>query len=120
MLFRQESQSLLKPLVNNYVDENDALTILENQLDATDMFKNTEIYIDEFVGFTKQEYAIIAKLLKQASKVTITVTSNSMEKTDEASNDIFFSNKETIEKILRIAKETKTTVDGIFPTPFIY
>ena len=98
-------------IVNNYVDENDALTILENQLDATDMFKNTEIYIDEFVGFTKQEYAIIAKLLKQASKVTITVTSNSMEKIDEASNDIFFSNKETIEKILRIAKETKTSVE---------
>lgn len=98
-------------IVNNYVDENDALTILESQLDATDMFKNTEIYIDEFVGFTKQEYAVIAKLLKQASKVTITVTSNSMEKTDEASNDIFFSNKETIEKILRIAKETKTTVE---------
>lgn len=98
-------------IVNNYVDENDALTILENQLDATDMFKNTEIYIDEFVGFTKQEYAVIAKLLKQASKVTITVTSNFMEKTDEASNDIFFSNKETIEKILRIAKETKTAVE---------
>ena len=98
-------------IVNNYVDENDALTILESQLDATDMFKNTEIYIDEFVGFTKQEYAIIAKLLNQASKVTITVTSNSMEKTDEASNDIFFSNKETIEKILRIAKETKTAVE---------
>ena len=98
-------------IVNNYVDENDALTILEGQLDATDMFKNTEIYIDEFVGFTKQEYAIIAKLLKQASKVTITVTSNSMEKTDEASNDIFFSNKETIEKILRIVKETKTAVE---------
>lgn len=98
-------------IVNNYVDENDALTILESQLDATDMFKNTEIYIDEFVGFTKQEYAVIAKLLKQASKVTITVTSNSMEKTDEASNDIFFSNKETIEKILRIAKETKTDVE---------
>ncbi len=98
-------------IVNNYVDENDALTILESQLDATDMFKNTEIYIDEFVGFTKQEYAVIAKLLKQVSKVTITVTSNSMEKTDEASNDIFFSNKETIEKILRIAKETKTAVE---------
>lgn len=98
-------------IVNNYVDENDALTILESQLDATDMFKNTEIYIDEFVGFTKQEYAVIAKLLKQASKVTITVTSNSMEKTDEASNDIFFSNKETIEKILRIAKKTKTAVE---------
>lgn len=74
------------------------MTILESQLDATDMFKNTEIYIDEFVGFTKQEYAIIAKLLKQASKVTITVTSNSMEKTDEASNDIFSAIKKQLKK----------------------
>ena len=27
----------------NYIDENDALTILEEQLDSTNMFKNTEI-----------------------------------------------------------------------------
>ena len=50
-------------ITNNYIDENDSLTILAQQLSATDMFKNTEIYIDEFVGFTKQEYDIIEKLL---------------------------------------------------------
>ena len=43
-----------------------------------------------------------------------------MEKIDEASNDIFFSNKETIEKILRIAKETKTSVEEpVFLEKFI-
>lgn len=97
-------------ITSNYIDENDSLTILEQQLDKTDMFKNTEIYIDEFVGFTKQEYAIISKLLTSASKVTITFTSDGMYKTVESSNDVFYTNKETIEKILKIAKDNKITI----------
>ena len=32
-------------ITNNYIDENDSLTILEKQLPFTNMFKNTEIYI---------------------------------------------------------------------------
>ena len=44
---------------NKYIDENDVLTILANQLAETNIFENTLIYIDEFVGFTKQEYDII-------------------------------------------------------------
>lgn len=98
-------------ITNNYIDENDSLTILESQLNKTNMFNNTEIYIDGFVGFTKQEYAIIANLLKVASKVTITATSDEMYKTQEASNDIFYSNKETIEKIIKIAKDNKIRIE---------
>ena len=49
---------------NKYIDENDVLTILANQLPETNIFENTLIYIDEFVGFTKQEYDIIKILLK--------------------------------------------------------
>ena len=71
-------------ITNNYIDENDSLTILAQQLSATDMFKNTEIYIDEFVGFTKQEYDIIAKLLQVANSVVITVSSDLMYKDKEA------------------------------------
>ena len=63
---------------NNYIDENDSLSLLEQQLDLCDIFKNTEIYIDEFVGFTKQEYSIIEKLMKMANKVTIAITSDSL------------------------------------------
>ncbi len=98
-------------ITNNYIDENDSLSILEQQLDETDMFKDTEIYIDEFVGFTKQEYAIISKLLKVANKVTIAITSDSLKIDTEATNDIFFSNKETIEKILKIGKEVHVKLE---------
>ena len=97
-------------IADNYIDENDSLTILEKQLESTDIFKDVDIYIDEFVGFTKQEYAIIAKLLNMANKVTLTVTSDSLYKDKDPSNDIFYSNKETIEKILKIAKEENVKV----------
>ena len=33
-----------------------------------------------------------------------------MYKTVEASNDVFYTNKETIEKILKIAKDNKITI----------
>ena len=98
-------------ITNNYIDENDSLTMLVQQLDDTNMFKDTEIYIDEFVGFTKQEYDVISKLLNVAKKIVITVTSDEMKKTQEASNDIFYSNKETIEKILNLAKNVGANVE---------
>ncbi len=96
---------------NNYIDENDSLTVLESQLDKTNMFDNTEIYIDEFVGFTKQEYLIIAKLLKVANKVTIAVTTDSLEENKHPANDIFYSNKETVRKLLKKAEEVNIKIE---------
>ena len=105
---------------NNYIDENDSLTILKEQLDSTNMFDNTEIYIDEFVGFTKQEYDIIEKLLEKAYKVTISITSDELYKTKDASNDIFYTNKETISKILKIAKANNIKVEEPIKREEIY
>lgn len=98
-------------ITNNYIDENDSLSVLVENLSLTDMFKDTQIYIDEFVGFTKQEYMIIEKLLEQAERVTITVSSDEIRKTKAAENDIFYTNKETIEKILKIAKENNIKIE---------
>lgn len=98
-------------ITDNYIDENDALTKLREQLEYTKMFDNTEIYIDEFVGFTKQEYAIIEKLLEVAYKVTITINADTLEKTKQASNDIFYSNKETVEKILKTAQNAGAKIE---------
>lgn len=105
---------------NNYIDENDSLTILKEQLDSTNMFDNTEIYIDEFVGFTKQEYDIIEKLLEKAYKVTISITSDELYKTKDASNDIFYTNKETISKILKIAKANNIKIEELVKQEEIY
>lgn len=91
-------------LEKSYIDENDALSILYEQLDSTNMFDNTEIYIDEFVGFTKQEYKIIEKLLEKAYRVTVNITTNNLEFNKNMANDIFYSNKETAQKLQNIAE----------------
>ena len=44
---------------NKYIDETDLLTQLSQNIQKTEIFKNSLIYIDEFVGFTKQELDII-------------------------------------------------------------
>lgn len=97
-----EYENIIK---NNYIDENDSLSVLAEQLDSTNMFNNCDIYIDEFVGFTKQEYIIIEKLMKVANKVVITVCTDELAKSSSADTDVFYSNKQTVNNILKIAKE---------------
>ena len=96
---------------DEYIDENDSLTVLLRQLDRTNMFKNCEIYIDEFVGFTKQEYLIIEKLMKVADKVTVTICSDNIEKSENLDTDVFYSNKQTANNILKIAKANEITIE---------
>ena len=50
---------------NSYMDENDHLSVLIQELENVSDFQNCDIYIDEFVGFTKQEYEIIRLLLRK-------------------------------------------------------
>ena len=42
-------------LKDNYIDEDDILTILSSKIEYSKSFKNAIIYIDEFAGFTTQE-----------------------------------------------------------------
>lgn len=97
---------------DKYIDETDLLSLLAENIEKSSMFKNSLIYIDEFAGFTAQEYVIIEKLLNLAKEVTITACSDGIIANTNPNTDIFYSNKLTIEKILKIASniniETKT------------
>ena len=93
-------QKFEKSLQDKYIDENDILTILASNLDNTDMFNDTIIYIDEFTGYTKQEYKIIEKLLKVAKQISITVTTNNLDMGTNEYADIFYSNKQKADKNL--------------------
>ena len=97
---------------DKYIDENDSLTVLAEKLSQTRMFDDCEIYIDEFVGFTKQEYSIIERLVQVASKVVVTVCADEVNVSKESNPDIdvFYSNKQTAKKILQIAKDNKIEI----------
>lgn len=96
---------------DRYIDENDILTLLGEKLEASTIFDNTVIILDEFVGFTKQEYNIIRILLKKAKEVIITVCADSLNEGDNLENDIFISNKRTLSKILKICKEENIKIN---------
>ena len=98
-------------LKNSYVDENDNLTLLAERLELVKDFDNTDIYIDEFVGFTHQEYEILRRLLLKANEINITVCTDELEITNDPDVDIFFENKLTLDKIVNIAKNENVTIE---------
>ena len=77
-----------------FIDEEDILTKLANKIPESKMFDNSIVYIDEFSGFTKQEYNIVEEILKKADEVNITICADNLEYNTEKENDIFYYNKQ--------------------------
>lgn len=94
-----------KQIQNQFIDENDILDILVENLEKTNQFTNAVIYIDEFAGFIKQEYQIIEKLLKVAKKVIVTITADFSLQQSQIEHDLFYSNKETAKRLMKLARE---------------
>ena len=92
-----------KKIENKYIDETDLLTILAENIDKTDLINNSIIYIDEFAGFTEQEYLCIKKIIKLANKVTITMCVDNLDFYTDPSSDIFYPNKVTLKKIINLS-----------------
>lgn len=93
-----------------YMDENDVLTILASELEDVLEFQNCCIYIDEFVGFTKQEYEILRIFLRH-NDVVMTVCTDSIDISDRLDTDLFYPNQQTLDKILKIAKEERIAIE---------
>ena len=100
-------------LAGKYIDETDLLTILAENIDKTDMFKDAVIYIDEFAGFTSQEYHIIKKLIQIAKQVTITICTDGLHEIKNPDTDIFYSNEVTVTKLLEVAQNCDVKIEEI-------
>ena len=92
-------------LKDNYIDEDDILTILSSKIEYSKSFKNAIIYIDEFAGFTTQEYTLIQSLLKVAKEVNVTICTDTIEEPIFPDTDIFYSNKVTAKRLIECAKD---------------
>ena len=100
-------------LSGKYIDETDLLTILAENIENTDMFKDALIYIDEFAGFTSQEYQIIEKLVQIAKQVTITICTDELHDIKNPDTDIFYSNQVTVNKLLEVAQNCNVKIEEI-------
>ena len=96
---------------DKYIDDNDVLTLLADLIEETNMFNDAIFYIDEFVGYTKQEYDIIEKLLKIGKEVNVSVCTDSLTVFNRPETDIFYSNKQTAQRLINIAEENDINIE---------
>lgn len=92
----------------NYTNE---LEILLKYISSSKLLSNSDIYIDEFYGFTKQEYEIIFQLI-QNNNVTITFC---IDDTRVSNNelDIYNQNKIEYDKFITLCKKNKIEYEQI-------
>ena len=90
-------------LQDNYIDENDLLNLLAQNIESSHLFDNCLFYIDEFAGFTKQEYNVIQVLEKIAKDIYVTVCTDDLRVIKSPEADIFYDNKQTVQTLKQIA-----------------
>ena len=96
-------KAMQEKLTDEFIDENDLLTILAENIEESHLFDNSIIYIDEFAGFTKQEFSVIEKLEKIAKELYITICTDELRTYKKPENDIFYDNKQTVQTLKKIA-----------------
>jgi ATP-dependent helicase/nuclease subunit B len=95
-----------KHLHTSYIDTEDQLLMLAEKLEQCEIFDGAEIWVDEFSTFTPLQYNVLAKLLRKAYRVNITLTTDCLTNGGSSDNtDVFMPIKNTENKILNIAKE---------------
>jgi len=101
-----------KLLHQKYLDADDDLLELYKKLDESAQYDGAEIWIDEFSGFTPQEYKVIGKLLSKASRVTICLCTDCLSnEPGDGAPMVFEPVRKTAIRLLRLAEETGTAVE---------
>ncbi|HHY77178.1 MAG TPA: helicase-exonuclease AddAB subunit AddB [Clostridiales bacterium] len=97
---------------DRYIDTDDDLTILAQKMDKSQMLWDAEVWIDEFSGFTPQEYEIIKRLLKLCSRVNITLCTDCLVDREMIQDvDVFLPTKYTSSRLIEIAEELGVDIE---------
>lgn len=104
-------QKFQEVIQDNYLEESDKLEILSSRIEEIEWLKNSIIYMDEFSGFTYPEYQVIKKLVKYAKEVNITICIDEYTVNTNPDTDIFYTNKQTLEKLINNIKEENLKIE---------
>ncbi len=91
-------------LSQDYLDSEDVLDVLLQQLQHTELFADTEIWVDEFYDFTPQEFAILGALMQCAKQVYIVLPIDS-QTNNLGRKAVFHNTTKTLDKLRTIAME---------------
>jgi len=95
-------------LENKYLDPDDYLTTLADEISQCAFIKDAEIWIDDFTGFTPQEYRVLEEIIKNARQVNISLCVDPQTLNRPLGDeDCFYKTKETYQKIVDICEKLK-------------
>ncbi len=95
-----------------YRDADDDLTLAASKLDSDNLYAGAEIWIDGFASFTPQEYQVIAKLLQQAKRVSVSLCTDRLDGSGHSEgNDFFSAVKKACRKLTGIAHELAVEIE---------
>ena len=92
-------------LHENYIDSQDMLNSLAEKIEACDYFKDAYIYIDEFTGFTPNQYKVLRTIFNKAKEVNISLTVDNPHLLTYSKSDAFSRTKDTYAKIVKLCNE---------------
>lgn len=92
-------------LHENYIDSQDMLISLSDKLGLSGYFKDAYIYIDEFTGFTPNQYRVLKQIFKEAKEVYISLTVDNPQYISYSKSDAFSRTKFTYQKLIKLCAE---------------
>lgn len=84
-----------------YIDEEDEMQLLGEKILESNYLNNSEVFVDGFEGMNPIQLKVLQEIMRKASKVTITITSDGATRSKE-SWDLFSSGKDFEEAVLKI------------------
>lgn len=100
-----------------FVDREDSLSIAHNVLNDFELFKKSSVYVVGFDFINKLEEFIFDNILNQASRVTISITTDSVDRSPTLNSahlykpDVFIANINTICKKYNIDREEDVIIN---------
>ncbi len=65
-------------VAQRFFDDNDVLTLVAEKLKESDLFEGKVVVIDDFSTFSKQEFAVLAQILRRAKDVYVTLCTDDL------------------------------------------
>lgn len=92
-----------KHLAQQYLDGEDVLTLMIDQIAGSEWLASARIWIDGFHGFTPQELAVVERLMIRCKEVTVALTLDRSYDTHDSLNelDLFHPTARTMQELQR-------------------
>lgn len=95
-------------ITEKFSDFEDSFQVLASFIHEHNLYRDYQIFIDNFMAFSPAEYLVISALLKQAKNICIPLILDDISKKE--CGDLFYPTYQTYQHLIRLCKEQNQTV----------